>query len=94
MNRILLTLLALLTGLTAQAGPAQAQLRAGDAAANAAVGAAEFVQCVQRAVAIRVASVAGVAARLDGQLQQPLRPVLAQVAKVPTVRFAADRAYE
>ena len=94
MNRILLTRLALLTGLTAQAAPAQAQLRGGDAAANAAVGATECVQFVQRAVAIRAASIAGVSARQDRQLLQSARPVLAQVAQVPTVLFAADRAYE
>jgi hypothetical protein len=91
MNRILLTLLALLTGLTAQAGPAQAQLCAGNAAANAAVGGTE---CVQRAVAIRAACINDVMSLRERQVAQRAQPALAQQAIIPAVLFGSDRAYE
>jgi hypothetical protein len=94
MNRILLTLLALLTGLTAQAGPAQAQLCAGNAAANAAVGGTECVHSVQRAVAIRAACINDVMSLRERQVAQRAQPALAQQAIIPAVLFGSDRAYE
>ncbi len=98
MNRILLTLLALLTGLTAQAVPAQAQLRAGDAGANAAanaqVGTPDCVHSVHRAVAIRGASIAAVTGRRNRRLVRREYPALSQQAVTPAVLFGADRAFE
>lgn len=92
MNRLLLALLALLTGLTAQAAPASARLCGGG---DVEVAASE---CDRGGAAVKGAqaqSSEGSAARVERRERgsQRARPAQSRVY-IPTVQFGADRAFE
>lgn len=88
MNRFLLTLLALMTGLAAQVSPAQAALRAAD---EAEVGSVQTVRA-----AVRLARQVAVVAAATGVAHEPrlgeASPLIRVVALAPAVRIGIDRA--
>lgn len=89
MNRLLLTLLALLTGFAAQVSPAQAAGRAGGEAEVASIQAVRAVHLAQQ-VAVR-------AAGQDVADDTPLRetaPLASLDVTAPAVRIGIDRAHE
>lgn len=89
MNRFLLTMLALLTGLVAQVSPAQAALRAGGEAEIGSVQAVRSAVRLARQVAVRVAGESTVPALAERDDAAALpRFGLAQNA----VRIGIDRA--
>ena len=89
MNRFLLTMLALLTGLVAQVSPAQAALRAGNEAEVGSVQAVRGAVRLARQIAVRAAGESSVPAFAKRSEAAPLaRFGLAQVA----VRIGIDRA--
>ena len=89
MNRLLLTLLALLTGFAAQVSPAQAAVRGGGDAEVASIQAVHAVR-LARQVAVRAVgqSVANDAQRRDAA------PMASLGVAVPAVRIGIDRARE
>jgi hypothetical protein len=89
MNRLLLTLLALLTGFAAQVSPAQAAVRGSGEAEIASTQAVHAVRLARHVAARTVAhSVAN-----DAQLRDAVPLVSLDVA-VPAVRVGIDRARE
>ena len=89
MNRLLLTLLALLTGFAAQVSPAQAAVRGGGEAEIASV---QAVRAVRLAGQVAVSAV-GKNAVYDTPLHAAA-PVVNFAVPVPSVRIRIDRARE
>ena len=91
MNRFLLALVALLTGLAAQATPASARMCG---VSETEIGAAECSRSSPKAVASPNSS-GGSTARTDRPVrEQPrVRPGASRVF-IPSVQFGADRAFE
>lgn len=89
MNRLLLTLLALLTGFAAQVSPAQAAVRGGSEAEIASIQAVRSVRLAQRvAVSVVARSVAD-----DAQVRETV-PLASLDVTVPAVQIGIDRARE
>jgi hypothetical protein len=89
MNRLLLTLLALLTGFAAQVSPAQAALRGDSGAEVASIEAVRSVRLAQRvAISRAVQSVA------DNTLLREAAPLASPDITVLAVRIGIDRARE
>ena len=90
MNRLLLAILALLTGLVTQVAPAQARLGAPGATE---IGSVEQVR-VSKPSAVTIAAADAPAMRQGRRETQRPRPVARPTVVVPTVLFGADRAFE
>ncbi|MEO5587906.1 MAG: hypothetical protein ABIQ81_09490 [Novosphingobium sp.] len=90
MNRLLLTLLALLTGFAAQVSPAQAAVRAGGEAEVGSVQAARGAVRLARQVAVRVA-----AERIAHHVRlEPIAKLPRFAVDLPTVYIGIDRAQQ
>ncbi len=90
-TRLLLTLLALLTGLAAQLTPAQARIRADGATAVSTV--AAFAQG-ERAAARRPAAPLRPEARYGTDMRRAAMFALKEADRAPTVMLGIDRARE
>ena len=90
MNRFLLAMLALLTGLVTQVAPAQARL---GAQGDTEIGSLEQFRAAKPA-ANAIAAVDAPVARQDRRETQRPRPVPRPQVFVPTVLFGPDRAFE
>jgi len=91
MNRLLLTLLVLLTGLAAQVSPAQASVRASGESGIEAVQPARVASDLAQRVCVRAASPAG--QQVDAERSATELPVLTAVVAAG-VRIGIDRARE
>mgnify|MGYP000151953244 CR=1 FL=1 len=91
MNRLLLALLALLTGLAAQVSPAQARL---SGASDTEIGAVEGMRSAAR-TALPAQSISAPVVRQERREQEAARskPVRSRVY-IPSVLFGVDRAFE
>jgi hypothetical protein len=90
-TRLLLTLLALLTGLAAQLTPAQARIRADGAATVSTIAASAQGE---RAVADRLAAPMRPEARHGPDLRRPATFAVKEADRAPTVMLGIDRARE
>ncbi|MCZ8171188.1 MAG: hypothetical protein ACK442_12920 [Novosphingobium sp.] len=92
MNRILLALLALMTGLIAQAGPVQARM---SGTADTEIGVADASRGTARPAPVQTQSIDAPAAQKERRERQSMRvrPSKGRVY-IPSVLFGADRAYE
>jgi hypothetical protein len=90
MNRLLLAMLALLTGLVTQVAPAQARL---GAPGETEIGSIEQVRLMKPA-ATAIAAADTPTTRQERRDTQRPRPVARPTVVVPTVLFGADRAFE
>lgn len=89
MNRLLLTLLALLTGFAAQVSPAQAAVRGGSEAEVASIQAVRSVRLAQQVAVIAF----GQDVADDAQLRETA-PLVRLAVTVPAVHIGIDRARE
>lgn len=91
MNRILLAILALLTGLAAQVSPVQARMGGGS---ETEIGAVEGVRSASRSTA-PTQSISAPAVRQERREQEAtrVRPMRSRVF-IPSVLFGPDRALE
>ena len=92
MNRFLIAMLALLTGLVTQVAPAQARLAGGG---ETEIGSIEQIRSAKPAAG-PIAAADQSATRQDRREREAQRPraVLRPRVFVPTVLYGADRAYE
>ncbi|HVR91695.1 MAG TPA: hypothetical protein VHG29_11465 [Novosphingobium sp.] len=91
MNRFILALLALLTGLAAQVSPAQARMCG---VSEAEVGSIECTRSSPRATSSQGTSTEATARQDRPSREQPrIRPSAPRVF-IPSVQFGADRAFE
>ncbi len=92
MNRILLALLALLTGMMTQVTPAQARMGGGS---DTEIGAVESVRGAARPAAAATQAIAAPLARQERRDREAtrVRPVRARIF-IPSVLFGPDRALE
>ena len=92
MKRILLALLALMTGLIAQAGPVQARINGN---AETEIGMSENVRGGIHAAAAQTQAIAGPVTQKDRRQRQAarIRPNRGEVF-IPSVLFGPDRALE
>jgi hypothetical protein len=91
MNRILLALLALLTGLTVQAVPAQARMCTGS---ETEVNACESARGSVRGSATQAAQTGAARAEKRDRDTTRSRPVTRAKVFIPSVQFGPDRALE
>ena len=92
MKRIVLALLALMTGLVAQAGPVQARMNGG---ADTEIGVADGSRGATRPSSVQIQAVDAPAAQKQRRERQAsrIRPSRGQVY-IPSVLFGPDRALE
>ncbi len=92
MNRILLALLALLTGMMTQVAPAQARMGGGS---DTEIGAVESVRGAARPAAAPTQVIAAPVARQERRDREAtrIRPARARIF-IPSVLFGPDRALE
>lgn len=92
MNRFLLALLALFTGLVAQAAPVQARM---SGASDTEIGSVESARTGARPSAVQSQSLDAPVARQERRAREAvrIRPAAPRIY-IPSVLFGADRAFE